>query len=235
MNSEVRINLPCTETEWTIATPDAWREYRRCTSSTAPTFTEVLSSLLSPGQFKPIACSTFGSYIMIQALLQQIWHLRQVLSDERLSADQQTRLEVALQRWQTVWEANAESSLSPRNPHGPLAFNSSALLRLAYVRLCVDFGSLKNVVLSLNVSAISTAMKQQLGDVQRSQCSTKAALYAIHALRIPVKLGINLPGRLGSPAWSLQHHLYSFECCKCNLLTGIDFATILIHTKKAYF
>lgn len=154
---------------------------------------------------------------MIQALLQQIWHLRQVLSDESFSTDQQTRLEVALQRWQTVWEANAESSLSPRNPHGPLAFNSSALLRLAYVRLCVNFGSLKNVVLSLNVSAISTAMRQQLGDVQRSQRSAKAALYAIHALRIPVKLGINLPGRLGSPAWSLQHHLYSFECCKYDL------------------
>jgi len=212
LNSEVDLYLPCSEGEWTAPTPEALAEYRKRSPTPTPAFAKVLKSLLSPSEPYSIPCSTFGSYVMIHALLQQIWHIRQVFPNGD-DYPELAALEPALRKWQAVWEADPESSISPRNPHGPLAFNSSALLRLAYVRLRVDFARVKSVVTSQCPEAICKSMMMHMGIVKRSPGDTKAALYAIHALRIPVKLGMNLVARSGSLIWSLQHHLYSFECC----------------------
>ena len=77
VNSEIEIDLPCSEGEWTAPPPEALAEHRRRSPTSTSTFSEVLENLLSPIENPPIACSTFGSYIMIHALLLQIWHIRQ--------------------------------------------------------------------------------------------------------------------------------------------------------------
>ena len=224
VNSEVRTDLPCGEYEWASRTSESWSELRKHSSTPTPTFLTMLRSLLSPQGVQPLQCSTFGSYLMIHALLQQIWHIRQASLTDGGPHDL-SKVGFALRKWQVVWQRIAESVPSPQDPYRPLAFNSTSLLRLAHIMLCVDFATVKSVVASQNVNAISQSMKTHMSEVERSADSTKAALYAIHALRIPVKLGINLVARAGSLVWSLQHYLHSFECCKhimCCNRGGID-------------
>ena len=127
-------------------------------------------------------------------------------------------VEYGLRKWQSGWEANAESSLSPRNPYGSLAFGSNGLLRLAYVRLCVDFARIKTALTSQNAQTISLSMNTYMAEVERSPANTRAGLYAVHALRLPVKLGMNLIARSGTLVWSLQHHLSSLECCQTSFV-----------------
>ncbi|KAF5857729.1 hypothetical protein ETB97_005401 [Aspergillus alliaceus] len=46
----------------------------------------------------------------------------------------------ALKKWQSTWELNPVSSLSPLDKHGPVAFNSKAVFHLACIRLAIDIG-----------------------------------------------------------------------------------------------
>ena len=43
-----------------------------------------------------------------------------------------------------MWESEPQSSLSPDNPRGPILFNCTAMLRLAYIRLVSDYSPLRN-------------------------------------------------------------------------------------------
>lgn len=212
VNSEVRIELPCTGKEWSASTPQALAECRKHLPTHTAHFQEAFSSLLSQNSADEVNCSSFGLYILIHAILQQIWHIRQASLSR--DAPELTALEPALKKWQNAWTANSESSLSPHNPHGPLAFNSSTLLRLAYVRLSADLGEVNSTVASQSVSAIAKSMNEHSGGIRRSNSRTMTALHAIHALRVPVKIGLNQVARTGMLVWSLQHYLYSFECSK---------------------
>ncbi|KAH8821990.1 fungal-specific transcription factor domain-containing protein [Xylogone sp. PMI_703] len=210
VNSEIHLELPCTAREWDASTPQVLMDYHKQFRTNPPTFRETLNKLLSPNLNDEITCSAFGLYVMIHALMQQIWHTRQAsLSNE---VTEITSLEAALKKWRMAWATNSESSLSPHSPHGPLAFNSSTLLRLAYVRLCGDFSKVNAAVTSQSIDHIAGSMRAQSGDIARSPSRTISALHAIHALRIPVKIGINQVARTGMLVWSLQHYLYAFEC-----------------------
>lgn len=211
LNSEMDLFLPCAEREWTAATPETWAEYRKlCQKRPEAAFPRVLRSLLSPAEPSAIPCSTSGGYIVLHAILQQVWHIRQASPG---GPAELATVEIALKKWQAMSTAHPESSLSSRSPYDPLVFNSNSLLRLAYIRLAVDFSRIRAVLMSQNTNAISHAMASQPTNVHRSPMSTKAAVHAIDALRIPLKMGLHPPTKSGTFPWSLQHHLFSLECC----------------------
>ena len=218
LTEELSLDLPCTEKEWQASSEEMWKA-ARSQSPGEPKFQHALSALFSPNsgmeQF-----SSLGSYVLIHALLQDIWMMTKAnrlalsrckqLGSSIASAPELLAIEQALERWCQCWERNQESSIDPRSPHGPLSFTSAALLRLAYIRLNADCGSTRQLQ-TWDPVKIATSLKDNL-TVQRGDRLTRAALHCAHALSTPVKLGIGFVAHSQVALWSNQHALCSLEC-----------------------
>lgn len=216
LNGELRMNLPCWESEWRAATSSAWQDLHR-ESRPEPSFQACFLWLFAQPDtcFTVGAYSSLGGYVLVHALIQHIFLARQVMccqsgSDGSLPSSEVSILEQALKRWQNGWEHNPESSLDPTDPHGPVAFNSTAVLRMAYIRLSVDIGPVR--ALDTQDPFLIARAIYRSPPIKRSRKITRAALHAAHALSIPIKLGVNLVARNQIFTWSIQHSLCSLEC-----------------------
>jgi hypothetical protein len=221
LSRKIDMDLPCMEAEWKSPTEAAWRETRRhCIPE--PKFLETLNGLFRGNngngtlENRP-RFSSLGSYILIHALIQHIWLTQELFRGQpsgdpsngsHIPASSVTTLEAALKAWQFCWERNPESSVNPLSPHGPLAFNSTALLRLAYIRINIDTGPIRSLG-SCNPVSIAASIRAA-PPVARSKRMTRAALHCAHALSIPIKLGINSIAHTRL-FWSIQHALCSLE------------------------
>lgn len=96
------------------------------------------------------------------------------------------------------------------DPNGPVAFNSTALLRLAYIRLNVDTGPGRGLDTRDPVQ-IANAFRDSPA-IKRTPKLVRAVLHSAHALSIPVKIGIRLVAQTQTFIWSIQHSLCSLEC-----------------------
>ena len=213
LSSELNMHLPCSESEWNAKTASDWRELRQA-SRAEPMFHDSLSRMFS-NKNNGGGYSSLGSYILVHALIQHIYLLRQLTrfkpeSNGTLPSSEITALEQALKNWQCGWESNPESSLDPQDPHGPLAFNSTALLRMAYIRLSFDIGP-GRALDTQDAVQIARAIRQS-PPIQRSRKVTRAVLHAAHALSIPIKLEVSLVARNQLFMRSIQHSLCSLEC-----------------------
>jgi hypothetical protein len=126
-----------------------------------------------------------------------------------LSQEDVSSLENALRNWQVGWKHNPESSLDPMSPNGPVAFNSTALLRLAYIRLYVDTAG--RALETRDPLLIARAFRDGPA-IKRTSKITRAVLHSAHALSIPVKIGYKLVAKTQSFIWSIQHSLCTLEC-----------------------
>lgn len=121
-----------------------------------------------------------------------------------------TALEQALRNWQIGWRRNPESSLDPMDPNGPVAFNSTALLRLAYIRLNIDTGP-GRALDTRDPFQIANAFRESPA-IKRTPKLVRAVLHSAHALSIPIKIGVRLVAQTQTFIWSIQHSLCSLEC-----------------------
>ena len=144
--------------------------------------------------------SSLGNYILIGAIIQQIYFVRKTTvwsapstMNESLRPEDIHRLSQALRAWQISWERTPESSLEPNNPHGPIAFNSTAILRLAHIRLHVDLGPCRH--LETRDPRRNAAAFRDFPPLKRSPEIIRAVLQSAHALSIPVKIGIAFVAR----------------------------------------
>lgn len=214
LTSEVQLTLPCSAAEFKAPNETAWRAEK---NNGAPEilFQDALQKLFSKnGRDVTQWNSSAGNYALIHALIQHIFFVRQVVrcrfdGPGDLSQDDVFHLENALRNWQIGWKNNPESSLDPMSPNGPVAFNSTALLRLAYIRLYVDTAGraldTRDPVLIANAFRAGPA-------IRRSPKITRAVLHSAHALSIPVKIGYRLVAKTQSFIWSIQHSLCTLEC-----------------------
>ncbi|KAL5398517.1 hypothetical protein PMIN02_001384 [Paraphaeosphaeria minitans] len=214
LTSEVKLTLPCSAAEFKAPNEASWREEKE---NGAPEilFQDALQKLFSKnGRDITQWNSSAGNYALIHALIQHIFFVRQVVrcrfdGPGELSQDDVSYLENALRNWQIGWKNNPESSLDPMSPNGPVAFNSTALLRLAYIRLYVDTAGraldTRDPVLIANAFRAGPA-------IRRSPKITRAVLHSAHALSIPVKIGYRLVAKTQSFIWSIQHSLCTLEC-----------------------
>ncbi|RFU26009.1 hypothetical protein B7463_g10338, partial [Scytalidium lignicola] len=216
LSAELNMSLPCWEYEWRASTASTWNDIHQ-QSRSEPSFQMCLRRLFSKSDpLETIAAySSLGSYILIHSLIQHIFMVREAHrcqpdSDGSVPVSQVVILEQALKRWQNGWEHNPESSLDPHDPHGPVAFNATALLRMAYIRLSVDIGPAR--ALDTQDPILIARAIYRSPAVKRSRKLTRAALHAAHALSIPVKLGVNLVAQTQIFTWSIQHSLCSLEC-----------------------
>ena len=214
LTSEVRLTLPCSAAEFKAPTAALWREARK-SSTPEVRFQDALKRLFSKnGRDVTLSNSSSGNYALIHALIQHVFFLRQVArcrfdGPGDLTADDTSSLETALRNWQIGWRQNPESSLDPMSQDGPVAFNSTALLRLAYIRLYVDTAG--RALETRDPELIANAFRAG-PTIKRSPKITRAVLHSAHALSIPIKMGYRLVAKTQSFIWSIQHSLCTLEC-----------------------
>lgn len=213
--SEVDLDLPCNASEFKASTATKWKELR-ARSSPEVSFQVAIHRLFSrSGNDANTYNSSLGNYVLVHALLQHIFFVRQISRYRldhggELRADDVAAIEQALRNWQLAWKRNPESSLDPMNPNGPVTFNSTALLRLAYIRLNVDLGP-GRALDTRDPVQIANAFRDS-PSVKRTPKLVRAVLHSAHALSIPVKIGIHLVAQTQTFMWSIQHSLCTLEC-----------------------
>ncbi|KAK2766012.1 hypothetical protein FQN54_007527 [Arachnomyces sp. PD_36] len=218
LNSELKLNMPGPADEWKASSASQWRRLHRSRSHHEVSFQEAFARLFmksSPSN-TPTAISPLGNYVLIHAILQQIFFARQLclssptMPGTSLRPEDLTVLDSSLSSWKTGWKRTPESSIDPQSPAGPIAFTSTALLGLAYIRLHLDLGPCRHLV-TQNPAIIARALKDS-PPLVRSPRLIMALLHSVHALSIPVRLGIDFVARTHSFFWSIQHSLCSLEC-----------------------
>jgi hypothetical protein len=175
LNSELHLDLPCEEDLWAADNVHTWQALGGLAwgHNRGNTFAEALTFLLTASQrssnnrgrpssihqafgssmpleevpesdLKP---STFGCYVLINALHVYIWETRQRHNGRHWKPQEteqmHAHIEPALRAWQSAWKSNPHHCLDRPNPYGPLAADSIPLLDLAYVRLFVNLGRSK--------------------------------------------------------------------------------------------
>ncbi|KAJ6108440.1 hypothetical protein N7523_009763 [Penicillium sp. IBT 18751x] len=215
LNQEVALCLPSCEHVWRMDSSAAWDLYRQTSSAREIAFNVTLDRLLHGRSVSDYgAISSFSNYVLIHGLVQKIYLEHQAATclphspspmDSRLFKS----LEIALRSWQSSWEATYESTLDPCSPKGPLGFNATALLRLAYIRLHTNTGLCHDLI-SVNPTQIGKLFSNYLPT--RSPSMDRAILQCIHALSIPVRVGIAYVARTQSLHWNIQHSICSLEC-----------------------
>ncbi|KAI7217958.1 hypothetical protein KC333_g3901 [Hortaea werneckii] len=173
---------------------------------------EYLLADVSIDKEDPPNVSTLGNFILLQALIQRIEFARHMQLPRRQGireADLRS-LGVALDRWKSLWRRDRGSSLDPDNPDGPLPFTSVAFLALGYVRLHLNMGPQRN--LSSRDPEIIAAALGKVGAVERGSAVTTAISHSVHALSLPIRMGIEYVSRSQMFFWSCQHSLCGLEC-----------------------
>ncbi|KIW30174.1 uncharacterized protein PV07_05936 [Cladophialophora immunda] len=215
LTSEIDCCLPASAKEWNAKNAQEWEEVRRSSTTRELRFQESFESLfhnISP-QAASMALSPVANYILVLAILQHIFLRQQTWTSSKkqnLSAEDIADSARALRCWQTRWERSPESNIDPSSAAGPVAFNSTALLRLAWIRLYSDLGPCRNLA-SRDVNLIASAFNNS-PVLKRGPELIHPALQAAHALSVPVRMGINFVARTQTVSWSVQHSLSNLEC-----------------------
>lgn len=231
-NAELKLNLPCNTALWKASSADEWRfEYERAFSSgeaSGMPFQTSFALLFTrppslPGDL--YASTPMGNHVLLHGIFQHIYFARQLclyppLRDGQhqnqseclsvsLRAEDLCVLEDALHAWKLRWKQTPESSTNPRNPAGPIAFTSAALLGQAYIHMYLNIGP-RRALISQDPAVISQSLASS-PPLERGPGLVKPLLHAAHALSIPVRLGIDFVARSHSFYWSIQHSLVSLE------------------------
>lgn len=174
LNSELQLDLPCEEDLWAANSPIEWNGLGGlgATQQNVMSCKLALEYLLKSSQRRPnhqrsfsvhqpmasfttknhrqqsqLRPSTFGCYVLINALHVYIWETRQRHQAREWKPQETERLfaylEPALREWQAAWWSNPRHHLKRPSPHGPLPADCIPLLDLAYIRLFVNLSRSK--------------------------------------------------------------------------------------------
>ncbi|KAK5168293.1 uncharacterized protein LTR77_006862 [Saxophila tyrrhenica] len=218
LTSEMQINTPAGQDEWNAKSAESWAGAAQASKIVSTPFMFAFRSLFQPDSTAPSPpSSALANYALIFALLQCIFLLREgratlpcVTTADSLRPDDVDSISNALQRWQARWENCPESTIDPVSASGPVAFNSTALLRLAWIRLHADLGPCRSLA-SGDSNLIVEAFKS-CPPLRRHPGLAVPIVQAGHALSIPVRLGIAYVSKTQTLSWSVQHSLCNLEC-----------------------
>lgn len=218
LTTEVQINTPAGQDVWGARSADSWALALLKTKIVSTSFSSAYRSLFQAEGTPPIPpSSAVTNHALIFAILQCIFLLREgratlpyASTTENLRSEDVESLSSALQRWQSRWENSPESTLEPAAGQNPVAFNSTALLRLAWIRLHADLGPCRNLA-SRDPNLIVESFKS-CPPLHRHPGLAFPIIQAAHALSIPVRLGIAYVAKTQTLTWSVQHSLCNLEC-----------------------
>ena len=217
MYSELNTGLPSSDSIWRAETESKWRAFGPCPMP--QDYQLAMSSLFNglDSQTNSLPkLSSLGGYTLMHGIIQQIWILQKGLRIPMHSAattlplEQVTMFEHALRRWRHAFERGKERTIDPIHPSSRVAFNATALLRLAYIRINIDSSSVR--ALETWDPERSARSFLQSPSIIRSDKMTRAALHCAYGLSVPIKLGVSFVAHTQIFFWSNQHALCSLEC-----------------------
>ncbi|KAJ5895306.1 hypothetical protein N7495_006997 [Penicillium taxi] len=219
LNSELNsLNLPCPDELWMASSASEWKTLRSkwlYGVSFGDKFAQLFRSKASYKDNSSL--SSFGNLVLIHGIFQQIYlawesafYLPASENQSSLPHEVLTRFHSALRRWQKSWEISSDPSITPSSPKGPLGFNATAIFRIACIRLHLNLGPHR----SLGTWDPKTIASAFLNAPKPAQVPLvyHAVLQSIHALSIPVRLGIEYVARTQTLTWSTIHSLCNIEC-----------------------
>ncbi|OCT50982.1 putative C2H2 transcription factor (AmdA) [Cladophialophora carrionii] len=227
-SAEVRCLTPASADEWAAANAQRWEEVRRASRITAVPFQDAFHKLFQQEVGDAVgnaddspSISALGNYALIFGLLQCIYFLRQrhpvpcsngadIAAGSNLRGEDIDSIIRALHRWQRMWEKCPESTIEPEASAGPISFNAIACLRLAWIRLYADLGPCR--ALATRDPSLIVRVFTSGPSLPRHPQLTPVLLQAIHALSVPVRLGIKFVARSQSLFWSVNQSLCALEC-----------------------
>ncbi|KIN05257.1 hypothetical protein OIDMADRAFT_115738 [Oidiodendron maius Zn] len=225
MSSEIcLIRVPVSEALWRARNATEWMTMQTQDKPADITFGECYAAYFASTREHSSKCdvSPFGNLASIHAMIQQIylaWELSFTTfsyggCDEPkiqcLPPSMVTRFEHALGNWKSNWEATTESSIDPASSCGPLGFNSTALFRIACMRLHFNLGP--HLKFNTRDPRIIAEAIRQAPLPARTPKLYNAILQSAHSLSIPVRLGVEYVARTQTLTWSIVHTLCNVEC-----------------------
>ncbi|KAF2185717.1 hypothetical protein K469DRAFT_574835 [Zopfia rhizophila CBS 207.26] len=229
LNSEIRLDLPCEEDLWSVDNAQAWVALGgpMIAQSRGLSFNSAMTYLLEASmrqhseprvhnsyslQFgatpnrdeaaeSDIRPSTFGCYVLINALHVYIWETRQ-RHNGRLWKTQETeamhaQVEPALKAWQAAWRANPNHSIERPSPFGPLSADCIPLLDLAYVRLFVNLARSKELLWQRDFDGMATELAKGVEVVAQADGSPDRSTDPNESTK--TSTSSNSPGAVTSP------------------------------------
>lgn len=234
LTSEVHLCLPNSSRLWRAENAWQWQEARQSYPHIEIPLQEAFARLLNrSSQAPPPTLTSLGNYVLIHALIQHIFLLKQTSFTSLSPFELQRGLKMedvedinqSLRAWSVGFEQHRQ--LRTNEPvaqgagegysEGPVAFNSTALLRLAYIRLHTDLSSSRSLETRDHVLIAQSFSDAPL--LIRSPRLCRAVVQAIHALSMLVKMGVNYVAKTKSLEWSMQH--------SCKSLLSPRFSTLI--------
>lgn len=211
---EDECGMPSQEDQWCASSEEHWEQL---VSETEPQEWDsagaIITRLLDPSLPVPSRIGMFGCHVIISAILQKIMFLQRSVNQQDSEASEiRQRFLRVLRRWQLMWESEPEASLAPDHPRGPILFNCTAILRLAYIRLVANYAPVRRAFTVFVLPDEISSRIDTLRCPRRDKATAMAALQACLALRIPAHLGFKVIARTSFWGWSVQHALSYFEC-----------------------
>jgi len=243
LTSEVHLFLPSPSRVWRAQTAWEWQDVRQSYPQIEISLQDAFIRLLNrPSQGPPSPVSSLGNYVLIHALNQHIFLLKQTSFisispfevHRGLKPQDVEEVVQAMRMWSHGFEqhrqlraSEAQSQAGPGLGEGftggPIAFNSYALMRLAVIRLHTDASLSRGLETRNHAHVASSFLDSPL--VVRGPSLSRAVLQAIHALSMLVKAGVNYVGRTKATEWSMQHSLCNLECAVLLAKWLMTFAT----------
>lgn len=246
LTSDMTVTLPSSSKLWRAENAWQWQMVRHTYTPVDVTLQDALAKLFCrPPQAPFSSASSLANYVLIHALIQHIFFLKQTsfiaaagyVVNRSIKMEDLEEVGQAIRAWQQGFEQHHQMQAAEANsqgfavgsgsgasggtgtndalPGGPVAFNSTALLRLAYIRLYTELGPAQT--LETRDPAVIAQSLAESPPVTRSFRLNRAILQAIHALSMLVKLGVNYVARAKSLEWSIQH---SRKCLSKHLRTS---------------
>jgi hypothetical protein len=227
LTSEAHLFLPLPARLWRAESAWQWQELRQSTAVVEITLHEAFSRLFSrSNQVLPSQLSSLGHYILIHALIQHVYLLKQTSFaagspydvQRTLKPDDVEEVSQALRMWHTSFEQrhqmraaeNVQYGSGDTMTGGSLVYNATALLRLAYIRLYTDAPPSR--ALQTRDSMLIASAIYNTPPLPRNWRVHRAVFQATHALSLLVKIGVNYVARTKSTEWSIQHSCKSRLC-----------------------
>lgn len=221
MNSRMTsLYLPWPEELWRASSPAEWKSLRSKWSSNisfGDGYTRLFQSTST--HTEDFSLSSFGNLILIHAVFQQIYLARESEVCHSISTTEESvsfapevlsRFHSALYRWQKSWQISSDPSITPSSPNGPLGFNATAIFRIACIRLHINLGPHRSLGTG-NPQSIAYAFLHAPLPAYSPKVY-HAVLQSIHALSIPVRLGVEYVAKTQTLTWSTIHSLCNVEC-----------------------
>ncbi|KAK4189339.1 hypothetical protein QBC35DRAFT_380504 [Podospora australis] len=216
---DMNLFLPSPSRLWRAETSWQWQEARQGIEHVEITLPEAFMRLFNRAhQGPPPPYTSLGYYVLVHALLQQMYFMRQTwfagssLYEARRALKEQEFNELghALNVCRLALEASGGSAGQGVDDFSAGPIDYISLVGLAFIRSLPDLGPIRNLETRDHILIASSLFDAPL--LARTVQTNYVVMQVTMTLSQVVKQGVSYVAKAKSQEWSMQHSLYNLEC-----------------------